>query len=273
MARHHEIRYGTSGWNFPEWVGPFYPESTPTDALLPAYALHHDLVEVDAIGHSAPSAETIDSWRQMTPRGFQFTLRVPPVITHEKVLLGCREEFRAFAEVAGGLGNKLRCVLLQFDVFTKQAMAQHKTFFERLDTFLDAAGEHEIPIAVEIRNKNWLTAEWFDLLRKHHAAAVLVDHPWMPPIPDVLEKYDALTAGFTYVRLLGDREAIEKQTKRWDRTVVDRSASLARTADALRDLVERVDVLVIASNHFAGHAPATLTEIAALIGREQPIEP
>ncbi|MFO0974027.1 MAG: DUF72 domain-containing protein [Phycisphaerae bacterium] len=271
MGRRHDLRLGTCGWSYPDWVGPFYAEGTDPGAFLTAYALHFDTVEVDSTFYRMPTAEQIDHWRQMTPRNFQFCLKVPQLITHEKVLQGCRDDFRNFAEAVRGLGNKLRCVLLQFGYFNKQAFAHHKSFFERLDQFLAAAAPEELPIAVEIRNKTWLNPQWFELLKKHHASTVLIDHPWMPSIPEVIEKYDVDTGPLAYVRLLGDREAIEKQTQSWGKTVVDRAAPLRDLAASLQELNKHIDVVVFANNHYAGHAPATLTDFSALIGREPSI--
>jgi hypothetical protein len=34
-------------------------------------------------------------------------------------------------------------------------------------------------------------------------------------------KFDPITAGWTYIRWLGDRKAIEQQTMTWDKTIVD----------------------------------------------------
>jgi len=271
MAKRHEIRLGTCGWSYDDWVGPFYPEGTRSDDYLSIYSQHYDIIEVDSTFYRPPSPEMVDRWRVVTPRKFQFTLKVPQLITHEKVLLGCRDDFRSFAETVKGLEGKLNCVLLQFQYFNKQAFPQPQKFFERLEEFLDSAGD-DVPIAVEIRNKTWLSPEWFDLLRRHKAMAVLIDHPWMPTIPDMVKRYDVVTGRAAYVRLIGDREAIEKQTKSWEKTVVDRSEALEKTADALQQISANTDVIVFVNNHYAGHAPSTLTQLATFIGRDESID-
>ncbi|MCK6455612.1 MAG: DUF72 domain-containing protein [Phycisphaerae bacterium] len=271
MSKRREIKLGTSGWSYDDWVGPFYPSGTASSDYLTVYAEHYSIVEVDSTFYRMPTAEMVDRWRTVTPRHFEFTLKVPSVITHEKVLLGCRDEFRAFAEIVKSLGKKLRAVLLQFAYFNKQAFPSSKEFFERLDRFLASVADEEIPIAVEIRNKTWLGKDWFELLRKHHAASVLLDHAWMPSIPEMIERYDVLTGPFVYTRLIGDREGIEKITKKWDRVVVDRSSRLAELAEALRKVAANTEVIVFANNHFAGHAPATLTELASVMGHARSI--
>ncbi len=271
MSREHDIRFGTTGWDYDDWVGPFYPADTPETAYLTRYAEHFDLVEVDLTFHRPPNSALIDRWRQATPRKFSFVLKVPRLITHEKVLLGCRDEFRSFAETIRGLGNKLLGVVFQFPYFNKQAFPRPAEFMERLDEFLDASlgGVHA---AVEIRNKTWLSDAWFDLLRRHRAATVLVDHPWMPSIPDMVERFPVDTGPFGYVRLLGDREAMEKVTKTWEKVVLDRSDRLAEIGAALQRMLLKQPMMVVASNHYAGHAPATINELASVMGRAQPID-
>lgn len=75
------------------------------------------------------------------------------------------------------------------------------------------------------------------------------------------EQFDLVTADFIYVRWLGDRKGIEKQTKTWDKAIVDREGDLRRWVELLRRLVtdKRIRKLVAyANNHYAGHGPATV---------------
>ena len=65
---------------------------------------------------------------------------------------------------------------------------------------------------------------------------------------------------FAYVRWLGDRKGIEKQTTTWDKTVIDRTSDLKNWVDVFKSLVSKTKVLKIfafSNNHYAGHGPAT----------------
>ena len=95
----------------------------------------------------------------------------------------------------------------------------------------------------------------------------------MPRPLRVAEAIDPVTGPLSYVRLLGDREAIEKITTRWDRVVVDRSAELDETAGVVRDLSRRVPVAVFANNHYAGFAPETVRMLRRLLGQPDPVPP
>jgi uncharacterized protein YecE (DUF72 family) len=115
--------------------------------------------------------------------------------------------------------------------------------------------------AVEIRNKSWLDARFADMLREHNAALVLNDTPFVPRPWEMKEQFDLVTANFSYVRWLGDRKGIERQTKTWDKAIIDRQDDLRRWVELLRRLVtdKRIrKIVAYANNHYAGHGPATV---------------
>jgi uncharacterized protein YecE (DUF72 family) len=146
-------------------------------------------------------------------------------------------------------------------------------FLDVLDPFLDRWPHADVPLAVEVRNPRWLGPKLAEVLRNHNAALTLTEKGWMPRPVEVAEQIDPITGPLGFVRLLGDREAIERITTRWDTVVVDRSSELAETAGLIRSMAERVPVAVFASNHFEGHAPATSKELRSLLGLPEPVPP
>ncbi len=123
------------------------------------------------------------------------------------------------------MGDKLGPLLFQFGYFNKTAFKSGKEFLARLEPFLKKLPKG-YRFALEIRNKQWLTAEFFDLLRAHKVAYALIDQAWMPRVSEIFEKFDPIDPDFTYIRLLGDRKGIEQQTKTWDKVIVDRSQKI-----------------------------------------------
>jgi uncharacterized protein YecE (DUF72 family) len=95
----------------------------------------------------------------------------------------------------------------------------------------------------------------------------------MPTPRQVCERVDPLTGPFALVRLVGDREAIEKITTTFDRVVVDRSSHLAEAASVVEELARKVPVAVFVNNHYAGHAPATARDLQARLGIPEPTPP
>jgi uncharacterized protein YecE (DUF72 family) len=262
----HAVQIGTCGWSYKEWSGVFYPDDLAPVDFLSHYAERYPVVEVDSTFYRSPSLKVAQGWRDRTPAGFGFSLKVPQVITHEKVLLDCRKELGEFMTAARVLEDKLRCCVLQFAYFNRSAFSSLDPFMERLDRFLEG-WPRDVPVAVEVRNKNWINAKLLDCLRKYRAAYVLADQAWMPAPRDLIKKLDLVTGPFAYVRLLGNREEVDALTKTLDHIVIDRTEQVAADAEAIDFLRERVPVLAFVNNHFAGYAPDTVRHLHEALAR------
>ena len=140
---------------------------------------------------------------------------------------------------------------------------------DRLEPFL-AAWPGDVPLAVEIRNKAWMTPALADCLRRHGAVWVLPDQVWMPSPLSLVQRadLDVVTGPFAYVRRLRDREAVDALTPTLDHIVIDRSAQVAEDARAIQVLRQRVPVVAFVNNHFAGYAPETARQLVARMGRD-----
>jgi uncharacterized protein YecE (DUF72 family) len=253
----HPVRVGTCGWSYKERSGVFYPADMASSDWLPYLAQHYPVVEVDSTFYRSPSRKMVEGWRDRTPPGFAFSLKVPHSITHEKALLDCRDEVGAFLAAPRLLGDKLLCCTLQFCYFNKGK-------FTSLNAFL-AAWPEDVALAVEVRNKTWMTEALADCLRRYNAVWVLPDQAWMPSPLSVVQRLDVVTGPFAYVRLLGDREAVDALTPKLDHIVIDRGDQLAADAEAIKLLAKRVPVVAFVNNHFAGFAPETLRQLAGLL--------
>jgi uncharacterized protein YecE (DUF72 family) len=263
-----EIRIGTSAFTAAGWEGAFYPPGMKPADYLTYYATKFNAVEVDSTFYRSPSKVTVQGWDRKTPPGFLFAAKVPQVITHEKVLVDCEAEFKQFVETMDLLGDKLGPLLLQFGYFNKKAFVGVNDFLARLKPFLKKLPKDH-RFAVEIRNKSWLVPQFVETLRERGVALALIDQSWMPRPAKWFEKFDPITADFTYVRWLGDRKGIEKQTKVWDKIIVDRRAELSEWADILGKVHKRkIQILAFANNHFAGFGPGTIEQFRELWRRQ-----
>ena len=79
-----------------------------------------------------------------------------------------------------------------------------------------------------------------------------------------------VTGPFAYVRLLGDREAVDALTPTLDRIVIDRGEQVAEDAEAINLLRRRVPVVAFVNNHFAGYAPETVRQLVSLVSHDGP---
>jgi uncharacterized protein YecE (DUF72 family) len=140
-------------------------------------------------------------------------------------------------------------MVFQFPFFDRWKFSKQMDFLAVLAVFLKKLPA-ERRFAVEIRNKNWLDARLADLLREHKIALVLQDLSHMPGPVELSKKFDPITADWTYIRWLGDRKAIEKQTTTWNKTVVDRTTELSSWVDYCYQIRKRgVLIYGYANNH------------------------
>lgn len=243
-----DIRLGTQGWSYGDWVGSFYPpESKPADYLR-FYSRVFDTVELDTTFYSIPRPALVRSWAENTPDSFVFTAKLPQAITHEKHLKDAGSELAAFVAAMCLLGPKLGPLLVQLPPdFHYEELPALEAFLPLLPT--------DVSFAVEFRHRSWLRDDVQDLLRRYNVAWCVIDLYYMPHTPHV-------TADFSYVRWLGDRRKINQ----FDRIQIDRSAAQSKWAGMLREMAGQVRrIYGFYNNHWAGHSPASVNEMKALL--------
>jgi uncharacterized protein YecE (DUF72 family) len=254
------IFLGTSSFTATGWEGSFYPIGMRSKDFLRHYASQFRTVEIDSTFYGTPSASTVTSWNEKTPSDFIIVAKVPQVITHEKVLVNCDSEFDEFVKTMDILGPKLGPMVFQFPSFDRWRFSKQESFLAVLVPFLKKLPtDHKF--AIEIRNQYWLDARFADALREHNVALALTDTSFMPRPWELKQKFDLVTADFGYVRWLGDRKGIEKQTTTWDKTIIDRTSDFKNWVEVFKSLVSNTKVLKIfafSNNHYAGHGPGTV---------------
>ena len=259
-----EIRLGTSAFTAAGWESAFYPPGMKPAEYLGYYSTQFDTVEVDSTFYRTPAISTVQGWYAKTSPGFLFAAKVPQIITHEKVLRECDQDLKVFLKAMDGLREKLGPLLFQFGYFNRQAFPAVKDFLALLTPFLKKLPKG-YRFAVEIRNKNWLVPEFVETLRERHVALALVDQAWMPRPAQWFQKFDPITADCAYVRWLGDRKGIEKQTKTWTKLILDRGPELAEWVEVLKTVHQRkIQILAFANNHYAGFGPGTIEQFRNL---------
>lgn len=271
------LRYGTSSWSEPSWVGSFYPAGTKPADFLARYAQRFDTVEADVTYYRLPSRTMVEGWARRTPPGFTLCAKFPRSIVHggagKTPDPECALRLEAvggivaeFLGVMGALGPKLGPLVIQLPYYNRSVFRGLDEFLARLEPFLAALPANG-RFALEVRNKGWIGNELLGLLRSRGVALVLVDLVYMPHPADLALEQDLVTADFLYARLIGDRERIDALTSTFDAIVLDQTPRLLRWAELLRRLAPGVrETFAFANNHYAGHGPATIEQLAALVG-------
>jgi uncharacterized protein YecE (DUF72 family) len=207
------IWVGTSGYNYPEWKGSFYPATLPAAKMLPYYAARFPTVEINYTFYRMPTEKLVGGWAAQTPSPYRVTLKAPRRITHDSRLKNCGELVKAFCGVAGTLGDKLGALLFQLPPNAKKDVSL-------LDAFLDDLPP-KVCAAFEFRHASWLDDEIFDRLAARNLALCVADS----------EKMSApvrVTAEYAYFRLR-DEGYTPDDIVRWADTI-------ARATSACRDV-------------------------------------
>lgn len=181
------LTIGTSGWQYRDWRPGFYPAGLPQRLWLEHYASRFPMVEVNNAFYRLPERSTFERWRERTPSGFRFAVKMSRYLTHVRRLKDPAEPVARFLGRAGALGPKLGPVLLQLP----------PTLRADLDALDETLAQFPAPVrvAVEPRHDTWFTDDCRRLLERRGAALCWADRAGRPVTP--LWR----TAGFGYLRM------------------------------------------------------------------------
>ncbi len=244
------IWIGTSGYNYPEWKGSFYPETLPAAKMLPYYAERFPTVEINYTFYRTPNEKILEGWSAATPEHFKLTLKAPKRITHDARLRDCGDRVRQFMETAAILGPKLGALLFQLPPNLKKDVAL-------LDAFLDTFPP-KVCAAFEFRHASWFHDDVYALLRDRGAALVIGDDPRRP------FQTRELTAEFTFVRF---HAGVEGGNGNYS------YAELERWARWIEGARESVDVYAYFNNDWEGYAIYNGLWLKRRLGLEAPPHP
>jgi uncharacterized protein YecE (DUF72 family) len=169
------IFIGTSGWQYKDWRGRFYPTGLPQKRWLEHYAERFATVEINNAFYRLPERNTFVQWRERTPADFVVVVKVSRYLTHIKRLRDPAEPVARFLERATGLGDKLGPVLLQLPPSLRadtDALAATLALFPR-----------EVRVAVEPRHPSWWTDRIRGVLERYGAALCWADRKSRPITP------------------------------------------------------------------------------------------
>lgn len=180
------IYVGTSGYNYPEWKGSFYPDTLAAAKMLPYYAERFTTVEINYTFYRMPTAKLVTGWAAQVPDGFKFTLKAPKRITHDRRLKDVADLLRGFCDAASELGPKLGALLFQLPPNFKKDLAVFDQFLETLPP--------RVCGAFEFRHESWLDDEVYARLRDRRLALCIADS-------ETRKTPVMATADYAYLRL------------------------------------------------------------------------
>jgi uncharacterized protein YecE (DUF72 family) len=114
----------------------------------------------------------VAGWIRATGPDFNFSLKIPKTVTHDKRLVGAEKEFLDFVDLVQPIARagKLGCLLAQLPPnFTFKEKDKLESFFSLLP--------QDIHFAAEFRDESWNREETWNLLKKYGVANTVTDSP------------------------------------------------------------------------------------------------
>jgi uncharacterized protein YecE (DUF72 family) len=229
---------GTSGFAYPEWKGPFYPEDLKDAEMLSFYAGRLPSVEINYTFRRYPAPKTLETWRDRTPEAFRFTLKANQRITHTRRLANADTDVSDFLDRARSLGDRLGVILFQ----CPPTLRYDRALIEGFLAYLPPTFRY----AMEFRHGSWEEAR--PLLAEQGVAwcfAETVDTP--------SDAEPVLSSPFAYLRLRKD-EYTEDDLALW--------SSRVRAA-----LADGTDVYAYLKHEEGAAAPRYAEDLARLVER------
>jgi len=253
------IYFGTSGFSYDDWVGPYYPKGLKKPEWLSYYAQEFDALELNSSYYALPTAFSLERMANKTPDGFLFVVKAHQEMTHTR-----EDNAGVFAKFVAALQplheqGKFGCILAQFPSSFHNT-PQNRDYLRLLRERLG-----DLPTVVEVRNRDWVQEETFALLRSLNLGFCCVDEPRFPTLMPPLA---VVTSPIAYVRFHG-RNAAKWWThgEAWERYDYTYSTEeLEEWVPRLRTLVAQSERLfVFANNHYRGQAIQTIRQLKLLL--------
>ncbi len=282
------VQLGGSTWSFPGWAGLVYDREHPTARLardgLAAYARHPLLraVGLDRTHYRPIAADDFARYAAVVPEGFSFLVKAHDACTlaqlpdhprygAERGRVNPRflDPVYAAAEVVApyvqGLGDKGGALLFQF---APQALGPPPRFAARLHRFLAALPRGPV-YAVELRNRELLTADYAAALAVAGAVHCLNVHPRMPPVGVQAGMTAAATGPVVCGRWLLGSGSYEEAGRRFApfNRLVEPDLANRRALASLADqaLAAGRRFLLTVNNNAEGSAPRSIALLARRI--------
>lgn len=248
-----DLLFGTSGWSYTEWIGPFYERR---ERMLSYYTRFFKTVEINSTFYRYPTRSQVYGYYHTSPKGFVFSTKLPRLITHDKNLspsYDVKNDLLRFLELMELLRRtgKLGAILIQLP-----PSFVYERDHENLAGFLEILPE-EFEFAVEFRDPSWLRNDVWNLLSKHGVAYTIVDEPLLPPEVHV-------TAEFTYIRWHGrgtrpwyDYHYSKEELQEWVPKITEVSGKVEK-------------VYGYFNNHYHGYAPENCVELLEMLNLAKP---
>ena len=167
-----DILIGTSGYDYTEWKGLFYPEKLPRKDYLSFYSTQFNALELNNTFYSMPTRQRILSYIERSESRLHFSIKMPKTFTHES-LADWKSAVSEFKESVNPMAenNLLASLLFQFPHTFDYSNDNRIYLSELLKAF------SEFHCVVEFRNAGWSRASVFEGLVIRNVSVAFCDMP------------------------------------------------------------------------------------------------
>ena len=195
------ILIGTSGYDYPEWKGVFYPSEVKRADFLSYYATQFNAVELNNTFYNMPTAERLFSFYERSEGRLQFSIKANRLLTHEvdSQWQNAANDFKA-ALTPLLEKDSLCAVLFQFP------QSFHYTNENRIYLANIIAAFEGFPVVIEFRHKEWIRESVFEGLVQRKASVAFCDMPQLKALPNAdftNSIYSQFIGPNAYIRLHG----------------------------------------------------------------------
>ena len=255
-----KIYIGTSGYDYLDWKGYFYPENLKRQEFLPFYSKQFNTLELNFSYYKMPSAKQLSGILERSDQQLHISIKGHESMTHKVDSTTWRNSAKEFLIATEPLviAKKLAAVLLQFP-YSFHYTPENRRY---LDLLLKEMAS--LPLVVEFRNSEWLNKRVFDALRKRSVGFCSVDTPRLRGLP---APTDVVTSDVAYVRFHGRNENAwwgSDAAARFDYKY--NSDELTPWIDRIAAMLKRAqNMYVFFNNHRRGQAPADAVQLSDLL--------
>lgn len=216
---------GMSGWTFPGWRGGFYPKGLAQKKELEYSSRQVTSIEINGTFYRIQKPESFQSWYEITPDDFVFSLKAPQFITHIRRLKEVETAVANF--LASGmfrLKQKLGPILWQFppslslkddrfekfiqmlpkDVASAGKLAKKHSDWMKGKTETSTKGVSPIRHAFEFRHPSFFNKDFLQFMQAHGVAIVFAHGGNKDLFVDIP------TTDFVYCRMHGEGKDYKK---------------------------------------------------------------
>jgi uncharacterized protein YecE (DUF72 family) len=245
-----DLKIGTSGYDYLDWISCFYPKGLKRENFLPYYIKQFSTVELNFSYYKIPNKQQMINILYYSRNKIDFAIKAHGSMTHNIDPATWKDTIKQYQTGIEPLcdDDKLNAILFQFP-YSFDYNQDNRFYLDKLINEMKS-----FPLVVEFRNSRWMSQRVFDALQKRGVGFCSIDAPRLKGLPPGL---DIVTSDIAYIRFHGRNEL------NWWGTNATARFDYNYTREELSGWISRIKTMVTMAkkiriyfnNHYKGKAP------------------